>query len=92
MDISLEIPTATSVRDMPAKLMFENRAMVNETLRARGGGKISFTHIIGYALVQAVKAHPDMNNSYEVVDGKPTLVTPEHINLGLAIDLSLIHI
>ncbi|MGJ4051082.1 multifunctional oxoglutarate decarboxylase/oxoglutarate dehydrogenase thiamine pyrophosphate-binding subunit/dihydrolipoyllysine-residue succinyltransferase subunit [Corynebacterium macclintockiae] len=87
MDISLEIPTATSVRDMPAKLMFENRAMVNETLRARGGGKISFTHIIGYALVQAVKAHPDMNNSYEVVDGKPTLVTPEHINLGLAIDM-----
>ena len=87
MDISLEIPTATSVRDMSAKLMFENRAMVNETLRARGGGKISFTHIIGYALVQAVKAHPDMNNSYEVVDGKPTLVTPEHINLGLAIDM-----
>ena len=87
MDISLEIPTATSVRDMPAKLMFENRAMVNETLRARGSGKISFTHIIGYALVQAVKAHPDMNNSYEVVDGKPTLVTPEHINLGLAIDM-----
>ncbi|MGJ4109358.1 multifunctional oxoglutarate decarboxylase/oxoglutarate dehydrogenase thiamine pyrophosphate-binding subunit/dihydrolipoyllysine-residue succinyltransferase subunit [Corynebacterium macclintockiae] len=87
MDISLEIPTATSVRDMPAKLMFENRAMVNETLRARGGGKISFTHIIGYALVQADKAHPDMNNSYEVVDGKPTLVTPEHINLGLAIDM-----
>ena len=87
MDISLEIPTATSVRDMPAKLMFENRAMVNETLRARGSGKISFTHIIGYALVQAVKAHPDMNNSYELVDGKPTLVTPEHINLGLAIDM-----
>lgn len=87
MDISLEIPTATSVRDMPAKLMFENRAMINETLRARGSGKISFTHIIGYALVQAVKAHPDMNNSYELVDGKPTLVTPEHINLGLAIDM-----
>ena len=59
----------------------------DRTLRARGGGKISFTHIIGYALVQAVKAHPDMNNSYEVVDGKPTLVTPEHINLGLAIDM-----
>lgn len=87
MDISLEIPTATSVRDMPAKLMFENRSMINETLKARGGGKISFTHIIGWALVKAVKAHPDMNNSYALVDNKPTLVTPEHINLGLAIDL-----
>ncbi|KAB1503963.1 multifunctional oxoglutarate decarboxylase/oxoglutarate dehydrogenase thiamine pyrophosphate-binding subunit/dihydrolipoyllysine-residue succinyltransferase subunit [Corynebacterium sp. 320] len=88
MDASLEIPTATSVRDMPAKLMFENRAMLNETLTARGGGKISFTHIIGFALVKAVMAHPDMNNAYEVVDGKPTLVTPEHINLGLAIDMT----
>ncbi|WP_459611303.1 multifunctional oxoglutarate decarboxylase/oxoglutarate dehydrogenase thiamine pyrophosphate-binding subunit/dihydrolipoyllysine-residue succinyltransferase subunit [Corynebacterium urogenitale] len=88
MDLSLEIPTATSVRDMPAKLMFENRAMVNDSLRARGGGKISFTHIIGYALIRAVMAHPDMNNNYVVKDGKPTLVTPEHINLGLAIDMT----
>lgn len=87
MDISLEMPTATSVRDMPAKLMFENRSMVNEQLKRTRGGKISFTHIIGYAMVKAVMAHPDMNNMYQVVDGKPTLVVPEHINLGLAIDL-----
>ncbi|RAV32697.1 multifunctional oxoglutarate decarboxylase/oxoglutarate dehydrogenase thiamine pyrophosphate-binding subunit/dihydrolipoyllysine-residue succinyltransferase subunit [Corynebacterium heidelbergense] len=88
MDLSLQIPTATSVRDMPAKLMFENRAMVNDQLRARGSGKISFTHIIGWALVKAVLAHPDMNNSYDVIDGKPTLVIPESINLGLAIDMT----
>ena len=88
MDISLEIPTATSVRDMPARLMFENRAMINEQLKRTRGGKISFTHIIGYALVKAVLAHPSMNNRYEVVDGKPTIVTPEHINLGLAIDMT----
>ncbi|MEJ6548055.1 multifunctional oxoglutarate decarboxylase/oxoglutarate dehydrogenase thiamine pyrophosphate-binding subunit/dihydrolipoyllysine-residue succinyltransferase subunit [Corynebacterium sp. USCH3] len=87
MDISLEIPTATTVRDMPAKLMFENRAMVNDHLQSRGKGKISFTHIIGWAMVKAVQAHPSMNNSYKVVDGKPVLVTPEHINLGLAIDM-----
>lgn len=87
MDISLEIPTATTVRDMPAKLMFENRAMVNDHLKSRGKGKISFTHIIGWAMVKAVQAHPSMNNSYKVVDGKPVLVTPEHINLGLAIDM-----
>ncbi|MCF4006913.1 multifunctional oxoglutarate decarboxylase/oxoglutarate dehydrogenase thiamine pyrophosphate-binding subunit/dihydrolipoyllysine-residue succinyltransferase subunit [Corynebacterium uropygiale] len=87
MDESIEVPTATSVRDMPARLMFENRAMVNDQLKRTRGGKISFTHIIGYALVKAVMAHPDMNLRYEVVDGKPTVVTPEHINLGLAIDL-----
>lgn len=87
MDVSLEIPTATSVRDMPVRLMFENRALINDQLKRTRGGKISFTHIIGYALVKAVMAHPDMNNSYDVVDGKPSVITPEHINLGLAIDL-----
>ncbi|GAA1475554.1 multifunctional oxoglutarate decarboxylase/oxoglutarate dehydrogenase thiamine pyrophosphate-binding subunit/dihydrolipoyllysine-residue succinyltransferase subunit [Corynebacterium felinum] len=87
MDESLEVPTATSVRDMPVKLMFENRAIINEHLQRTHGGKVSFTHIIGYALVKAIMAHPDMNNSYDVIDGKPTVITPEHINLGLAIDL-----
>lgn len=87
MDVSLEIPTATSVRDMPARLMFENRALVNDMLARTTGGKISFTHIIGYAMVKAVMAHPTMNNNYAVVEGKPTVITPEHINLGLAIDL-----
>ncbi|KAA9225500.1 multifunctional oxoglutarate decarboxylase/oxoglutarate dehydrogenase thiamine pyrophosphate-binding subunit/dihydrolipoyllysine-residue succinyltransferase subunit [Corynebacterium amycolatum] len=87
MDVSLEMPTATSVRDMPARLMFENRTLVNNHLARARGGKISFTHIIGYAMVKAVMLHPDMNNNYKVVDGKPVLVTPEHINLGLAIDM-----
>ena len=87
MDESLEIPTATSVRDMPVKLMFENRAIINEHMARTHGGKVSFTHIIGYALVKTLMAHPDMNNSYAVVNDKPTVITPEHINLGLAIDL-----
>nr|WP_282441077.1 multifunctional oxoglutarate decarboxylase/oxoglutarate dehydrogenase thiamine pyrophosphate-binding subunit/dihydrolipoyllysine-residue succinyltransferase subunit [Corynebacterium antarcticum] len=87
MDLSLEVPTATSVRDMPARLMFENRAMVNDQLRRTRGGKISFTHIIGYAMVKATMAHPAMNNSYDIIDGKPTMVVHDHINLGLAIDL-----
>ncbi|WP_207547552.1 2-oxo acid dehydrogenase subunit E2, partial [Mycobacterium kubicae] len=51
------------------------------------GGKISFTHLLGYALVQAVKKFPNMNRHYAEVDGKPTAVTPAHTNLGLAIDL-----
>ncbi|QGU04288.1 multifunctional oxoglutarate decarboxylase/oxoglutarate dehydrogenase thiamine pyrophosphate-binding subunit/dihydrolipoyllysine-residue succinyltransferase subunit [Corynebacterium comes] len=87
MDESLEVPTATSVRDMPVKLMFENRAMVNDHLARTRGGKISFTHIIGFAMAKAIQAHPDMNVSYDVVDGKPSVVTPDHINIGLAIDL-----
>ena len=87
MNESLEVPTATTVRDMPVKLMFENRALVNDHLKRNRGGKISFTHIIGYAIVQATKLHPDMNKSYREEEKKSFAVQPEHINLGLAIDL-----
>ncbi|QTE00834.1 multifunctional oxoglutarate decarboxylase/oxoglutarate dehydrogenase thiamine pyrophosphate-binding subunit/dihydrolipoyllysine-residue succinyltransferase subunit [Streptomyces cyanogenus] len=87
MDASLEVPTATSVRAVPVKLLFDNRIVINNHLKRARGGKISFTHIIGYAMVQAIKAMPSMNWSYGVKDGKPTLIKPPHVNLGLAIDL-----
>ncbi|WP_040155511.1 multifunctional oxoglutarate decarboxylase/oxoglutarate dehydrogenase thiamine pyrophosphate-binding subunit/dihydrolipoyllysine-residue succinyltransferase subunit [Mobilicoccus massiliensis] len=87
MDASLEVPTATSVRSMPAKALIDNRVAINQHLRRNRGGKVSFTHIIGYAVVKALKVLPDMNYSFDVVDGKPSLVKPAHINFGLAIDL-----
>lgn len=87
METSLEVPTATSVRAVPAKLLIDNRVVINNHLARKRGGKVSFTHIIGYALVQALKSMPEMNYSYTEVDGKPALVKPAHINLGLAIDL-----
>ncbi|MFJ6460600.1 multifunctional oxoglutarate decarboxylase/oxoglutarate dehydrogenase thiamine pyrophosphate-binding subunit/dihydrolipoyllysine-residue succinyltransferase subunit [Streptomyces sp. NPDC091387] len=87
MNASLELPTATSVRAVPVKLLFDNRIVINNHLKRARGGKISFTHLIGYAMVQALKAMPAMNYSFAVKDGKPTLVKPEHVNLGLAIDL-----
>ncbi|MFI8453854.1 multifunctional oxoglutarate decarboxylase/oxoglutarate dehydrogenase thiamine pyrophosphate-binding subunit/dihydrolipoyllysine-residue succinyltransferase subunit [Kitasatospora sp. NPDC085464] len=87
MDASLEVPTATSVRAVPAKLLIDNRIVINNHLQRARGGKVSFTHLIGYALVQAIKAAPGMNHSYKVEDGKAFLVKPEHVNLGLAIDL-----
>ncbi|AEV88425.1 alpha-ketoglutarate decarboxylase [Actinoplanes sp. SE50] len=88
MEASLQVPTATSVRAVPAKLMIDNRIVINNHLSRGRGGKVSFTHLIGWALVRAVVAHPEMNNIYAEVDGKPTLVQPEHINLGIAIDLA----
>ncbi|WP_110883938.1 multifunctional oxoglutarate decarboxylase/oxoglutarate dehydrogenase thiamine pyrophosphate-binding subunit/dihydrolipoyllysine-residue succinyltransferase subunit, partial [Mycolicibacterium sphagni] len=87
MNASLEIPTATSVRAIPAKLMIDNRIVVNNHLKRTRGGKVSFTHLLGYAIVQAVKSFPNMNRHYAEIDGKPNAVTPEHTNLGLAIDL-----
>lgn len=87
MNTSLEIPTATSVRAIPAKLMIDNRIVVNNHLKRTRGGKVSFTHLLGYAIVQAVKKFPNMNRHFAEIDGKPNAVTPAHTNLGLAIDL-----
>ncbi len=87
MSASLTIPTATSVRAIPAKLMVDNRLVINNHLARTRGGKISFTHLLGYAIVQGVKAFPNMNRHFAEVDGKPNSVTPAHTNLGLAIDL-----
>jgi 2-oxoglutarate dehydrogenase E1 component len=86
MDVSLTVPTATSVRSVPVKLLWDNRTVINNHLARARGGKVSFTHIIGFALVRALKSMPEMNNGFDVIDGKPTLITPAHINLGLAID------
>ncbi len=87
MSASLEVPTATSVRAVPAKLMIDNRIVINNHLKRTRGGKISFTHVLGFAIVQAIKKFPTMNRHYAEVDGKPNVITPAHTNLGLAIDL-----
>ncbi|MBB2922956.1 multifunctional oxoglutarate decarboxylase/oxoglutarate dehydrogenase thiamine pyrophosphate-binding subunit/dihydrolipoyllysine-residue succinyltransferase subunit [Cellulomonas cellasea] len=88
MEASLEVPTATSVRAVPAKLMVDNRIVINNHLARGRGGKISFTHLIGFALVEALKDMPAMNAGYGLLDGKPAVTTPAHVNLGLAIDLA----
>jgi multifunctional 2-oxoglutarate metabolism enzyme len=88
MDESLTVPTATSVRAVPAKLLADNRIVINNHLARGRGGKVSFTHLIGYALVKALAVHPEMNNAFGYVDGKPVLIQPEHVNLGIAIDLA----
>jgi len=87
MEASLAVPTATSVRAIPAKLLIDNRTVINNHLRRGRGGKVSFTHLIGFALVRAVQEMPVMNRAFAEVDGKPAVVESEHVNLGLAIDL-----
>lgn len=87
MDSSLTVPTATSVRSVPVKLLWDNRTVINNHLARARGGKVSFTHLIGFAMVKALRVMPEINVGYDVVDGKPNLITPAHINLGLAIDV-----
>lgn len=88
MEDSLTVPTATTVRAVPAKLLIDNRAAINDYLARTRGGKISFTHIIGYAVIRALSKMPSMNVTYGVNEkGKPVAVQPAHVNFGLAIDL-----
>ncbi len=87
MDASLSVPTATSVRAVPAKLLIDNRVVINNHLERSRGGKVSFTHLIGYAIIRALAQFPSQNVIYDVVDGKPVSVQPAHVNFGLAIDM-----
>jgi 2-oxoglutarate dehydrogenase E1 component len=87
MDASLTVPTATSVRTIPAKLMIDNRIVINNHLKRARGGKVSFTHLIAWAIVQTLKEFPSQNVYYDEVDGKPSVITPAHVNLGIAIDI-----
>ena len=68
--------------------MIDNRIVINNHLKRSRGGKVSFTHLVGYAMVRALADMPAMNSAFEEVDGKPTLIQPVHVNLGIAIDLA----
>ena len=87
MNASLAVPTATSVRAVPAKLLIDNRTVINNALQRSRGGKVSFTHLIGFAVVKALRAMPEMNYGFVEADGKPAVQKPEHVNFGLAIDV-----
>jgi 2-oxoglutarate dehydrogenase E1 component len=87
MEQSLTVPTATSFRSVPVKLLEENRRIINEHMLATGRGKVSFTHLIGWAIVRAVRDYPAMNNGFGVVDGAPSRIEQSGINLGIAIDI-----
>src|SRR3954466_3667829 len=87
METSLTIPTATSIRNIPVKVLEENRRVVNNHLTLTGQPKASFTHIIAWALVSAIKQFPRMNAAFAMNDGTPTRIDREDVNLGIAIDV-----
>ncbi len=88
MEGSLTVPTATSVRAVPAKLMIDNRIVINNHLKRARGGKVSFTHLIAFAMIKALRQMPEMNAFFGDIEGKPAIGHPQHINLGIAIDLA----
>ncbi|NNN22111.1 MAG: multifunctional oxoglutarate decarboxylase/oxoglutarate dehydrogenase thiamine pyrophosphate-binding subunit/dihydrolipoyllysine-residue succinyltransferase subunit, partial [Acidimicrobiales bacterium] len=86
---SLDIPTATSVRDIPAKLLILNRALLNERLTRKSGPKVSFTHIIAFAFMRALNQTSAMKNVFvKDCDGKgtPGVLKDSSVGLGVAVD------
>ena len=91
MEASLAVPTATSQRRIPVKLLDENRRIINQHLSQNfdreGGHKASYTHLIAWAILRALEKFPQLNDGFGAIDGQPARVKRESVNLGLAIDL-----
>jgi 2-oxoglutarate decarboxylase len=88
MDASLTVPTATSQRRIPVKLLDENRRLINQYLLENDRGKVSYTHLIAWALLRALDQFPQLNDGFETVAGAPARIHRAQINLGVAIDLT----
>lgn len=87
MEASLAVPTATSQRRIPVKLLDENRRVINRHLQENDRGKASYTHLIAWAILRALEDFPQLNDGFEIVEEQPSRVKRESINLGVAIDL-----
>ncbi|HSL89270.1 MAG TPA: multifunctional oxoglutarate decarboxylase/oxoglutarate dehydrogenase thiamine pyrophosphate-binding subunit/dihydrolipoyllysine-residue succinyltransferase subunit, partial [Ignavibacteriaceae bacterium] len=87
MSASLTVPVATSQRTIAVKLLEENRIIINQYLQKKNLGKVSFTHLISWAILRAISKIPAMNNGFTIINGKPHLITRKNVNLGLAIDI-----
>ncbi len=87
MNSSLTIPVATSQRTIAVKLLEENRIIINQHLQRKNEGKISFTHLISWAILKGISKIPSMNNGFTIIDGKPNIIMRKNVNLGLAIDI-----
>ena len=87
MEVSLTVPTATSQRRIPVRLLDENRLIINKHLQESDRGKASYTHLIAWAILRALDQFPQLNDGYAVVDGTPSRLRRPGVNLGIAIDL-----
>jgi 2-oxoglutarate dehydrogenase E1 component len=88
MNASLTIPLATSQRVMPVKVIDENRRILNEHRTLIGKSKISYTHIIAWAIVKALRANPSLNHAYAETNGQPFRVVRDGVNIGIAVDVA----
>jgi 2-oxoglutarate dehydrogenase E1 component len=89
MAISATIPLATSQRIVPVKVIDENRRLINHHRALLGKSKVSYTHLIGWAIVKSVQANPGLNHAFASNPaGELFRVVKKEINFGLAIDVA----
>ena len=89
MGASVTVPLATSQRIIPVKVIEENRRLINHHRGLLGRGKLSYTHLIGWAVVRAARAVPRMNDAFGVnTAGEPCRIVRKSINFGLAVDVA----
>jgi 2-oxoglutarate decarboxylase len=86
MAASVTVPLATSQRTIAVKVMDENRRIINQHRTLVGKSKVSYTHLIGWALVKALEELPGINYAYAEKDGQPYRVVRPQVNLGIAVD------
>ncbi len=87
MEASLQLPTATSVRTIPVRTLEENRRLLNKHREAAGQSKVSFTHVIAWAILRALDVFPRMNDAYAEVDGRPHRIQRDQVRFGIAVDV-----
>jgi 2-oxoglutarate dehydrogenase E1 component len=88
MNESRSMPTATSFREMSVAVLETRRRELNNALRSAGRAeKVSFTHLIGYAVARAAARHPVMSSAYAEAEGAPYRISANAVNLGIAVDV-----
>jgi 2-oxoglutarate decarboxylase len=86
MEESRSVPTATSFRTLAVDTLDAKRKALNGVLKDQGM-KVSFTHLIAWAIVKAAQEWPVMARSYAERDGKPNVIEAANVNLGIAVDV-----
>jgi len=87
MEESREVPTATSFRTVRVDVLDQRRRQLNQAIQKAGRPeKISYTHLIAFAIVKAVKDVPSMAVTFDRVEGTPTRVA-RGVHMGLAVDV-----
>ncbi|MGD0365631.1 MAG: multifunctional oxoglutarate decarboxylase/oxoglutarate dehydrogenase thiamine pyrophosphate-binding subunit/dihydrolipoyllysine-residue succinyltransferase subunit, partial [Bryobacteraceae bacterium] len=88
MSASVTIPLASSQRVIPVKVMDENRRIINQHRTLVGKSKVSYTHLIGWAILKALEEYPGLNHAYGEINGQPARIVHPRINLGIAVDVA----